>query len=154
MTDRPAAAYPAGPAAALRELVVTLSLLNHHVSADLGIQPVDLDCLDVINRKGPLQPSRLADLTGLHRATVTGILSRLEKRDLIVREPSPKDRRSVTVSFNLERESEILRKYAALTADVDGILASYGEGQVAAIGSFLERAVATVQRSVSAETDG
>jgi len=63
----------------LRELSIQLSLLNHHVSGRLELNDVDLDCLDLISRHGPLSPSALARRAGLHPATITGILDRLER---------------------------------------------------------------------------
>jgi hypothetical protein len=63
----------------LRELSNQLSLLNHRVGAHLDLKDVDLDCLELINRHGPLSPSALARRAGLHPATMTGILDRLER---------------------------------------------------------------------------
>jgi DNA-binding MarR family transcriptional regulator len=63
----------------LRELSNQLSLLNHHVGAQVELRDVDLDCLELINRHGPLNPSALARRAGLHPATMTGILDRLER---------------------------------------------------------------------------
>jgi hypothetical protein len=40
----------------LRELSSQLSLLNHHVGARVELRDVDLDCLDLISRNGPLSP--------------------------------------------------------------------------------------------------
>lgn len=50
----------------LRELSIQLSLLNHQVGAHVDLEDVDLDCLDLVNRHGPLGPSALARLAGLH----------------------------------------------------------------------------------------
>jgi len=52
----------------LRELSIQLSLLNHHVSGRLELNDVDLDCLDLISRHGPLSPSALA-----RRASAVGL---------------------------------------------------------------------------------
>lgn len=41
-----------------------LTLLNDHVGSRLEIKDVDFDCLEVINRHGPLSPSALARLAG------------------------------------------------------------------------------------------
>ena len=44
----------------LRDLRVQLALLNYRIGARLELRPVDIDCLDLINRHGPLSPSALA----------------------------------------------------------------------------------------------
>ena len=61
----------------LRELSIQLSLLNHHVGARVDLKDADLDCLDFINRHGPLSPSALARRAGLHPATMTGIIDQI-----------------------------------------------------------------------------
>ena len=81
----------------LRELSIQLSLLNHHVSGRLELNDVDLDCLDLISRHGPLSPSALARRAGLHPATITGILDRLERGGWVARDRDQADRRAVRV---------------------------------------------------------
>ncbi|MER6895322.1 MarR family transcriptional regulator, partial [Amycolatopsis sp. NPDC000740] len=68
----------------LRELRNQLSLLNHQVGGQLKLKDVDLDCLELISFAGPLSPSALARRAGLHPATVTGILDRLQRGGWIV----------------------------------------------------------------------
>src|SRR5690349_19180548 len=89
----------AGVKESLRELTNQLSLLNHQVGARLELRDVDLDCLDLIARYGPLSPSALARRAGLHPATLTGILDRLQRGGWVVRERDPEatDRRAVSV---------------------------------------------------------
>jgi hypothetical protein len=48
----------------LRELSNQLSLLNHHVSAHIDLNDTDLDCRELINRHGPLNPRALARHAG------------------------------------------------------------------------------------------
>jgi DNA-binding MarR family transcriptional regulator len=57
-----------------------LSLLNRQVGAQVDLKDVDMDCLDLINRHGPLSPTALARRAGLHPATMTGILDRTGQR--------------------------------------------------------------------------
>src|SRR5437879_3824220 len=68
----------------LRELSIQLTLLNRQVVAHLDFNDGDLPCLDLIARHGPLSPSALARRAGLHPATVTGILDRLERGGWVV----------------------------------------------------------------------
>src|SRR5579859_4594439 len=91
----------------LRELRMQLSLLNLRVGAHLDLRDVDLDCLDLIASHGPLSPSSLARRAGLHPATLTGILDRLERGAWIARERDPSDRRAVTVRALHQRTPEL-----------------------------------------------
>ena len=73
----------------LRDLGAQLSLLNHSVGTRLDLKATDLECLDLITRYGPLSPSALARRAGLHPATLTGILDRLERGGWIERGRDP-----------------------------------------------------------------
>jgi hypothetical protein len=76
----------------LGELRNQLSLFNRQVGAQ-DLKDVDMDCLDLINRHGQLSPTALARRAGLHPATMTCILDRLERSGCITRERAPSDRR-------------------------------------------------------------
>jgi DNA-binding MarR family transcriptional regulator len=123
----------------LRELSNQLSLLNHHVGAQVELRDVDLDCLELINRHGPLNPSALARRAGLHPATMTGILDRLERGGWIARDRDPDDRRAVVVRARRDRGGELFRLYAGMNASVDEILAGYGDDQLELLADFLRR---------------
>src|SRR3981189_382231 len=98
----------------LRALSIQLSLLNHQVGARADLRDVDLDCLDLIDRHGPLSPSALARHAGLHPATITGILDRLQAGGWVPRERDPSDRRAVVVGVVRERVPDLLRLYAGM----------------------------------------
>ena len=124
---------------ALRELNSQLSLLNHHVGDRLGLKDVDLECLDVIARHGPLGPSALARRAGLHPATITGILDRLERAGWIARAPDPSDRRAVVVQARRDRNAELFRLYAGMNRSMDQLCAGYSDEQLELLAEFLRR---------------
>src|SRR5262249_44702123 len=113
--------------------------LNHAVGARVGLNDVDLDCLDLIARHGPLGPSALAERAALHPATVTGILDRLEKGGWISRGRDPSDRRAVVVRVLRDRSAGLVRRYGGMNASMSRICAGYGESELAAIEGFLRR---------------
>jgi DNA-binding MarR family transcriptional regulator len=130
---------------ALRELSIQLSLLNHQVGTRADLRDVDLDCLDLINRHGPLSPTTLARRAGLHPATMTGILDRLENGGWIVRERDPNDRRAVTVRALRDRNAELYRLYSGMNSSMDRICADYREIELALLAEFLRRTISAGQ---------
>src|SRR4030095_1771731 len=123
----------------LRELSNQLSLLNHHVGTHVALKDVDLDCLELINRHGPLTPSALARRAGLHPATMTGILDRLERGGWVARERDPCDRRAVLVGVRRDRGGELFRLYAGMNTAMDQICAGYSDDQLELLADFLRR---------------
>jgi DNA-binding MarR family transcriptional regulator len=123
----------------MRELSIQLSLLNHQVGAHLDLKDIDLGCLDTIARHGPLSPSALARSAGLHPATVTGILDRLERGGWVARERDPSDRRAVVVRALRDRNAEVFRLYAGMNASMDQLLATYDGDELDLLASFLRR---------------
>jgi DNA-binding MarR family transcriptional regulator len=124
----------------MRDLRVQLAVLNHEVGERLKLKPVDIDCLDLLARQGPQSPSGLARLAGLHPATMTGILDRLEKGGWVGRERDPEDRRAVVVRVRTERAGELIGAYAGMNGLIDQICAGYDERELQLIAEFLRKA--------------
>ncbi|UYM05794.1 MarR family winged helix-turn-helix transcriptional regulator [Solicola gregarius] len=123
----------------LRELSVHLTLLNRQVGGRLGLKEVDLDCLDLINAHGPLTPTALARQAGLHRATLTGVLDRLERAGWASRDRDPDDRRAVQVRALRDRNAELLGLFAGMNTSVDEICGDYENAELERFADFLHR---------------
>jgi DNA-binding MarR family transcriptional regulator len=132
---------------ALRDLRAHLNLLNHHVGAHVDLRDVDLECLDLLDRNGMLSPSALARGAGLHPATITGILDRLERGGWVTRDRDTGDRRSVVVRPARNRGGEVLRLYSGMNARLNRICAGYGEPELEVIADFLRKVAEAGQRS-------
>ncbi len=137
----------------LRELSIQLALLNHHVSACLELKDVDLDCLNLIDRHGPLSPSVLARRAGVHPATITGILDRLERGGWVARDRDPSDRRAVVVRALRDRHADLMRLYSGMNRSMNQILGGYGDTELALLADFLRR-TAEAGRSATDELAG
>ncbi|MGW0811474.1 MarR family transcriptional regulator [Nonomuraea sp. NPDC002799] len=126
----------------LRELNTQLSLLNHQVSAHVDLKDVDFLCFELVNRHGPLSPSSLARLAGLHPATMTGILDRLQRGGWVVRERDPEacDRRAVTIRALRGRSPEMFQLYKGMNTSMDQICDGYSDAELEFLADFLRRA--------------
>jgi DNA-binding MarR family transcriptional regulator len=137
----------------LRDLSIQMSLLSNRIGGHLDLKGTDLECLDLIDRYGPLSPSTLARRAGLHPATMTGILDRLERGGWITRERVPSsDRRVVLVQPVPTRRAEVLHLASGMNAAIAQICASYQDDELEAIASFLRRA-ADAGQSAAEELD-
>jgi DNA-binding MarR family transcriptional regulator len=125
----------------LREMSNQLSLLNHHVGTHLELKDVDFACLELIAREGVLSPSTLAKRAGLHPATMTGVLDRLQRAGWIARDrdPDATDRRAVTVRALRDRNTEVFRLYAGMNSSMDEICSGYNEKELELLNDFLGR---------------
>jgi len=125
----------------LRELRIQLSLLNYRIGSQLDLKDVDLDCLDIVDVYGPLSPSALARRAGLHPATMTGVLDRLERGGWIARDRDASDRRAVVVRILSDRYAELMRFYSPMNRSMNKILAKYSDSELEAIADFMGRTV-------------
>ena len=138
-----------GIKAALRDLRVQLALLNHQIGGRLALKDVDLDCLDVLAKGGPMTPSALARQVGLHPATLTGVLDRLERGGWIARDRDPADRRSVSIRVLPDRNAEVYRLYRGMNSAMDEIFANYSAAELELISGFLQRSAEAGRESIN-----
>jgi DNA-binding MarR family transcriptional regulator len=126
----------------LRDLGAELARLTQSVSTRLDLRATDLDCLDLITRYGPMSPSALARRAGLHPATLTGVLDRLERDGWIARDRDAADRRAVILRAQRGRGAEVLRLFlveSGMNTALDEICAGYTDAELAAVADFLRR---------------
>jgi DNA-binding MarR family transcriptional regulator len=136
----------------LRDLRIELSLLNHRVGGQAELRDIDLDCLDVLVRHGSATPTELARRMGVHAATLTGVLNRLESSGWIVRLRDDRDRRSVVLEPVATRVREIYRHYGGMNAALDDILGGYSETELEVILDFLRRSAQAGRQETDALT--
>ncbi|MFJ4714511.1 MarR family winged helix-turn-helix transcriptional regulator [Streptomyces sp. NPDC088785] len=138
----------------LRELSAELLLLRRRVGTRLDLKGMDMDCLDLINAHGPLSPTALARRAGLHAATTTGILDRLERDGWIERRRDPSDRRSTLVHALKERNAELLGRFAGMNSSVERICADYDESELELLAGFLRRTAEAGRDAAEELADG
>jgi DNA-binding MarR family transcriptional regulator len=84
---------------ALRRITRAIGIHSRYLASNFGLTGPQLVCLRVVARLRTTTPSELARQVALSQATVTGIVDRLVRRDLITRGRSETDRRHVQLSI-------------------------------------------------------
>ncbi|QUQ62954.1 MarR family winged helix-turn-helix transcriptional regulator [Kutzneria sp. CA-103260] len=112
----------------------------------LGVNGTDQRCLELLITAGELTPRELARQLNLTTGSVTVMLDRLEKLDLLARAPHPTDRRKVTVRVT---ECGARRALDLMTPLIEEggreVAAKYSAEQLALVVDFL-RTVTDIQR--------
>ncbi|MDF2994127.1 MAG: sugar-specific transcriptional regulator, TrmB family [Microbacterium sp.] len=84
----------------MRDLRIAFEAVSERVARAAGLNPRDLGILDVLHAEGPSSPKQIAARTGIHPATLTAALARLERDGHVERRPDPRDGRSVTIAIS------------------------------------------------------
>ena len=79
----------------LRRVIRATDLHSKHLAKTTGLTAPQILLLQTIRDKGEVTIGELANQISLSQATVTTILDRLEKRELVYRERSKEDKRKV-----------------------------------------------------------
>ena len=93
---------------ALRRITRAIDLHSKKLVRTSGLTTPQLLVLQSVRKQGRAKPSAIAKDIMLSQATVTSIVDRLEKNDLVTRERTSKDRRVVEVILTETGQSKLL----------------------------------------------
>ena len=94
---------------ALRRVIRATDLHSKHLAKTTGLTSPQMLLLQTIRDKGEVTIGQLANKMNLSQATVTSILDRLEKRELVYRVRSKEDRRKVH-AYLTDQATEVLKE--------------------------------------------
>lgn len=98
---------------ALRQINRAMDVRSRALVQEFGLTIPQLVLLRALHSMGELSAGQLARYISASAATVTGVLSRLEKRDLVVRTRSHTDKRRIAVDLT-EEGRRLLQKAPSL----------------------------------------
>lgn len=126
---------------------VTLAvMINQVVAAQAGVNPTDLQCLNLLTLDGQLTPSQLAEALAMTKGgAVTAMIDRLENSGYVRRVRSAKDRRQVLIEIVWGAEIEaLMAHYLPLGAVFDGVAAEYDADELDFLAEYIERSSAAL----------
>ena len=119
----------------------TAAVLYHSSLAELsGLSPTEWKALELIQRLGPVTAGVLARESGLAPASVTALITRLERKGYARRVPNPADGRSVLVEMvpgRLEGGSSVFDDFLR---SLHALYEEFSDDELRSIGRFLGEA--------------
>ncbi|WP_329457195.1 MarR family winged helix-turn-helix transcriptional regulator [Streptomyces sp. NBC_01497] len=118
--------------------LVSGSVRFHQAVADrLGLNVLDLNCLEALVGRGAMTAGRLAEENGVTTGAITGVVDRLEAAGHVRREKDPHDRRRVIVTPLDGAEARIAPLFASLGGSLAELCSQYSDAQLEAVLGFV-----------------
>lgn len=135
-----------------RELELQLAIFGQHLSARLGMRPVDLQCFNLVHRHEAVTTGELSRMLALPPATTTtGIIDRLVQQGWVVRERSETDRRTVVIRVDPTRLPELFAQLAPLGEELGAGLSGLDDAALETIAGLLDHAAEATRRAVGSQ---
>lgn len=121
-----------------------------------GMNPTDLQCINILRQAGPITAGQLAETVGLTAGAVTGAIDRMERAGYVRREKDPEDGRRVLVRPVLE---ELERAGAGVFGShggraLEALVPEYDERDLAVVLDFMRRANDATEEEVARVRSG
>ena len=119
-----------------------------HIAASVGINAIDLECLDLLQIHGPLPTGQLAAKAGLRTATMTSILDRLEKAGFVRRDRSGADRRVVIVHIEARAAQEVGPLFSHIVTHMAKVEEQFSDDELAIVSRYTKLAASAAIKAI------
>lgn len=134
----------------MQEMSTATVLFHQKIAEKLGLNPTDHKCLGLIMQNENMTAGDLARETGLTTGAVTGVIDRLEKRDLVRREKDPNDRRKIILVANKEKASnEVTPYFISLGNAMNELFSEFSEEELETILTFVTKSIEILNKEVN-----
>ena len=122
-----------------REQSTATVLFHSAIAQHFGQNLIDWICASIIQREQALTAGELAKITGLTTGAITGLIDRLEKANIVERQPDPNDRRRVIVKPLPTQEAELDPFYSNIMEPIWEMAATISDEELAVIIDYKTR---------------
>ena len=123
-------------------------LMHEAIAGKAGLSGTDHKYLGLILQKKELTAGDLAQLTGLTTGAVTGLIDRLEKKELVKRQFTKDDRRKVLIVPQEQKAMELMAPlFAALQTKTLELIASFSETELQVIERYFTEAIQIMEET-------
>lgn len=125
-------------------------LMHEAIARKAGLSGTDHKYLGLILQKKELTAGELAKLTGLTTGAVTGLIDRLEEKDLVKRQFTREDRRKVIIVAQEENAMRLLEPlFTELQTKTLELLQSFSEAELQVLERYFREATQIMQETTA-----
>ena len=133
-----------------REFSTLTVIMHQSIAHAAGLAATDHKYIDLLLKHGPMTAGRLSELSGLSTGSVTGMIDRLERENLVKRERDPVDRRKVVVVLNREAAFQrIGPAFKDMMSDVKKMYDGFTAPERDTIQKYLEAAIEFTKKQIA-----
>lgn len=126
------------------------TFLHQAIARKAGLTGADHKYLGLLLQHEELTAGELSKLTGLTTGAVTGLIDRLEKKQLVQRQFSKDDRRKVIIVPNVQHSMDLLEPlFVELQQRTSALIGTFSDVELMAIERYFTQA-ATIMKEVAA----
>lgn len=128
----------------------TVSVLFHQsVAEKVGLSGADHKYLNLLFEHGSMTAGEMAEKSNLTTGAVTGIIDRLEKKNLVKRKSDPNDRRKVYIVLQKENAMKVLGPiFDSLQQDLSKLFENFDDEQLETIKQYLHQVVTLFEQKI------
>lgn len=110
---------------------------------ECGVTPAQAGIISCLAKESPLTPKKIGDLLHLEASTISGILDKMQKNDLIERTTDSENRRLVLVSLT-EKSKQLYPRTNQTTQEMnEQVLANLSEQEIKVLKESLKKIIDT-----------
>ena len=123
--------------------------MHSTIAIKAGFSGTDHKYLGFFLQKGKLTPGELAELTGLTTGSVTALIDRFEKKNLVKREHDSVDRRKVFIVPESEKIMALMKPfYQEFQDESEKLIASFSKDEREVIKTYLTKALQLTHKTI------
>lgn len=123
--------------------------MHEAIARKAGLTGTDHKYLGILIQKGAITAGEFAQLTGLTTGAVTGLVDRLEKKNLAKRQFDKDDRRKIIIVPETDNAMQLLGgTFAVLQSKIVGLISTFSDEEKTIIEKYL-RSTITVMNEMT-----
>src|SRR5215472_5122234 len=134
----------------LGQMASTETALFHQMAAaKYGLGITDMKTISILQQEGSMTAGQIAKRLSLTTGAVTNVIDRLERRDLVRREPDAHDRRKVIVMANQDQIEAIGAPYRSIGATFETLLRTFSTEELAFLARYSQTAIELTKQEIA-----